>query len=267
MLHWREDRLNALHTTNAAYWRRNQAPNQAKFGTNYDGFGDAQESGTSVVGRRGARPWTGVLASRFPPALRAATTERIVVDRHTGLGDLRHRSGRVFHRRKPIAGRAEFEHRHAGAIWRFDNEGNRAAFIADPDVYMPRYGGYDPVGIARGVSTAGFPELWVVLRRAALSLLYGRGARETFMANPAPVIAVGRRRAGPRSRANWRSSLHALARHRGDRPTRRSPAPESPRAVHRRDAPPSGAVTTPPAATTTACPAATSHSEVGASRG
>ena len=75
---------------------------------------------------------------------------------------------------KPVVGRAEFEHRHAGAIWRFDNEGNRAAFAADPDVYMPRFGGYDPVGIARGVSTAGFPELWVVFERAALSLLYRR---------------------------------------------------------------------------------------------
>ena len=33
-----------------------------------------------------------------------------------------------------------------GAIWRFRNEGNRAAFAADPEVYMPRFGGYDPVG-------------------------------------------------------------------------------------------------------------------------
>ena len=74
-----------------------------------------------------------------------------------------------------IVGRAEFEHRYAGAIWRFDNEGNRAAFAADPDVYMPRFGGYDPVGIARGVSTAGYPELWVVFDAAALSLLHRRG--------------------------------------------------------------------------------------------
>ena len=38
------------------------------------------------------------------------------------------------------------------AVWRFRNEGNRAAFAEHPEVYLPRFGGYDPVTIARGVS-------------------------------------------------------------------------------------------------------------------
>jgi hypothetical protein len=128
------------------------------------------------------------LASLFPPALQAATTERVVVDRHTGLAIYGVDPVAYFTDRKPIVGQPEFEHRHAGAIWRFDNEGNRAAFAADPDVYMPRYGGYDPVGIARGLSTPGFPELWVV-HDERLYLFYTAAARGTFLQNPAAVIA------------------------------------------------------------------------------
>ena len=61
-----------------------------------------------------------------------------------------------------LRGSDDFEHAYAGAVWRFRNEGNRAAFIADPQVYMPRYGGYDPVGVARGVAVPGDPRLWLV---------------------------------------------------------------------------------------------------------
>jgi hypothetical protein len=128
------------------------------------------------------------LVGLFPPALQAATTERVVVDRHTGLAIYGVDPVAYFTDRKPIVGKPEFEHRHAGAIWRFDNEGNRAAFAADPDVYMPRYGGYDPVGIARGLSTPGFPELWIV-HDERLFLFYTKAARETFLENPAVVIA------------------------------------------------------------------------------
>ena len=120
---------------------------------------------------------------------RAATTERIVVDRHTGLAIYGVDPVAYFTDRRRVLGRAEFEYRHAGAIWRFDNEGNRAAFIADPEVYMPRFGGYDPISIARGVSTAGFPDLWALFDDR-LYLFYSGEARLTFLANPAAVIAA-----------------------------------------------------------------------------
>jgi YHS domain-containing protein len=129
------------------------------------------------------------LAAGFPPVLRAATTERIVVDRHTGLALYGVDPVAYFTDGRMIVGRAEFEYRHAGAIWHFHNEGNLAAFRADPDVYMPRFGGYDPVGIARGVSTPGFGQLWAVFEQR-LYLFYTAEARRSFMANPAAVIAA-----------------------------------------------------------------------------
>jgi len=128
-------------------------------------------------------------AAGYPPASRAATTERVVVDRHTGLAIYGVDPVAYFTNRKRVLGRAELEYRHAGAIWRFDNEGNRAAFMADPEVYMPRFGGYDPVGIGRGVSTAGYPDLWAVFNER-LYLFYTAAARQTFIANPNAVIAA-----------------------------------------------------------------------------
>ena len=121
--------------------------------------------------------------------LRATTTERVVVDRHTGLALYGVDPVAYFTDRKPVPGRAEFEYRYAGAIWRFQNEGNRAAFAADPTIYMPRYGGYDPVGISRGHATPGFPALWV-LHEQRLYLFYTADARAAFLADPAAVIAA-----------------------------------------------------------------------------
>ena len=125
----------------------------------------------------------------FAGALRAATTERVVVDRHTGLALYGVDPVAYFTDRKPVPGRAEFEYRYAGAIWRFHNEGNRAAFAADPDVYMPRYGGYDPVGISRGVATPGSRRCGSC-HEQRLYLFYTAEARAAFLADPAAVIAA-----------------------------------------------------------------------------
>jgi hypothetical protein len=118
----------------------------------------------------------------------ASTTERVVVDRHTGLAIYGIDPVAYFTNGKPTAGREDFELRHAGAVWRFENEGNKAAFVADPQVYMPRFGGYDPVGISRGLAQPGYPALWVVSDQR-LYLFYTAEGRAAFLANPADVIA------------------------------------------------------------------------------
>ena len=52
--------------------------------------------------------------------------------------------------------------RRPGAVWRFRNEGNRASFVAHPEIYGPQFGGYDPVDVARGVTVAGNPRFWLI---------------------------------------------------------------------------------------------------------
>jgi hypothetical protein len=101
-----------------------------------------------------------MLALALPIA--AATTEQIVTDRNSGLAIHGFDPVGYFINGAPTLGKGEFEHRHAGVVWRFRNAGNLGAFAADPDVYMPRFGGYDPVGVGRGVAAAGDPRIWMI---------------------------------------------------------------------------------------------------------
>ena len=126
----------------------------------------------------------------------AATTERIVVDRNSGLAISGFDPVAYFTDAKPLPGKGEYEQAVAGAVWRFRSAGNRAAFKADPDVYMPRFGGYDPVGVARGVAVPGNPHALGHQRRTALSLLFGgdagRNSPATATAPSQPPTGDGR---------------------------------------------------------------------------
>jgi hypothetical protein len=120
---------------------------------------------------------------------RAATTEQVVTDRNTGLAISGFDPVAYFIDGAPLRGRDELEHSFAGAVWRFRNEGNRGAFIADPEVYMPRFGGYDPTGVARGVAVPGDPQLWV-LTGERLYFFYSPMARDAFIADADALIAI-----------------------------------------------------------------------------
>jgi hypothetical protein len=93
---------------------------------------------------------------------RAQTGEQVVVDVHSGLAISGFDPVAYFTEGAATLGKGDFEYRYAGAVWRFRNQGNRAAFMADPQVYLPRFGGYDPVSLARGVAVPGHPKLWFV---------------------------------------------------------------------------------------------------------
>jgi hypothetical protein len=93
---------------------------------------------------------------------------------------------------KPERGRPDLELSEEGAVWRFCNEGNRAAFAAHPEVYRPVFGGYDAVGITRGRSVPGHPQIWAVAR-GRLYLFYSRDNRAEFLADSAGVLTRAER--------------------------------------------------------------------------
>ncbi len=136
-----------------------------------------------------------------PPTSRAAATERIVVDWHTGLAIDGYDPVAFFTDGKPVAGSDDFELRYGGAVWRFANVGNRAAFVASPDVYMPQYGGYDPLGVAHGTAVAGNPNVWLITGEK-LFLFYDGGRRDKFAADPDRFIGSAGRK--------WPSVLRTL---------------------------------------------------------
>lgn len=129
----------------------------------------------------------------FVPAARAGLTQRIVVDWHSGLAIGGYDPVAYFTDGKPMAGGPDLELRYGGVVWRFCNVGNRAAFAGHPDVYMPQYGGYDPVSVAHGVAVAGDPDLWTIAGER-LFLFYNGAQRERFLADSARFIALSKRR-------------------------------------------------------------------------
>jgi hypothetical protein len=118
-----------------------------------------------------------------PFAVQAATTERVVVNRYTGLAIEGFDPVAYFVDAQPIVGLRAFEAAEAGAVWRFHNEGNRASFIAHPEIYGPQFGGYDPIDLARGVTFAGNPRFWLIAGQRLY--LFGREQnRDAFAADP-----------------------------------------------------------------------------------
>ena len=120
-------------------------------------------------------------------AAHAATTERVVVNRYSGLAIEGYDPVAYFVDARPMRGLPEFEAAQAGVVWRFRNEGNRASFVAHPDIYAPQFGGYDPVDLARGVTVAGNPRVWLISGQR-LYLFSREEARDAFGADPAHVL-------------------------------------------------------------------------------
>jgi hypothetical protein len=117
----------------------------------------------------------------------AATTERVVTNRYSGLAILGYDPMAYFVDARPELGLPDFEAAEGGVVWRFRNEGNRASFVAHPEIYGPRFGGYDPVDVARGIAVAGNPLFWLVTGDR-LYLFRWEESRDAFAANPAPYL-------------------------------------------------------------------------------
>jgi hypothetical protein len=132
----------------------------------------------------------------------AATTELVVVDRNTGLAIGGFDPVAYFTNGTPTLGDGDHEFGYAGAIWRFHNAGNRWAFMTDVDLYAPRFGGYDVVGLARGVAVAGNPLVWLIAGDR-LYLFYSDAARQAFSEDPITILAAATR--------NWKTIQSTLS--------------------------------------------------------
>jgi len=114
---------------------------------------------------------------------RAATTERLVVNRYSGLAIEGYDPVAYFTDERPLRGLPDYEAAESGAVWRFRNPSNRASFVAHPEIYGPQFGGYDPIDLARGVTYGGNPRFWVVTGQRLY--LFGREEnRDAFAADP-----------------------------------------------------------------------------------
>jgi hypothetical protein len=140
--------------------------------------------GMALISRRAALGWVSLAVLEcLPHPVRAATTERVVVNRFSGLAIEGFDPVAYFVDQSPMLGLPAFEAAEAGVVWRFHNEGNRASFLAHPEIYGPQFGGYDPIDLGRGVTVAGNPRFFLVSGQRLY--LFGREQnRDAFAADP-----------------------------------------------------------------------------------
>lgn len=117
------------------------------------------------------------------PTALAAFTERVVIDRNTGLAIGGYDPVAYFTDGDAIAGKEPFEAFQDGAVWRFANDANRAFFLASPDIYAPQFGGYDPIDLARGNIVAGRGQIFLIAERR-LYLFNRLETKDAFAADP-----------------------------------------------------------------------------------
>lgn len=64
---------------------------------------------------------------------------------------------------KPVMGADSLSYTYKGAKWKFSSNANMAAFKANPEHFMPQYGGYCAFGAAEGHKAPTKPETWTIV--------------------------------------------------------------------------------------------------------
>lgn len=62
-----------------------------------------------------------------------------------------------------VPGLPDYELLHDGAVWRFASAANRDAFREAPQVYTPRFGGFDASGVADGRAVDADPHRFAII--------------------------------------------------------------------------------------------------------
>jgi hypothetical protein len=95
-------------------------------------------------------------SSRAPDAMR-----QMVHDTRSGLAMFGYDAVAFHSDGKAVLGRPEFSAYIGGYLWHFASASNRAAFVADPDPYLPLFGGHDARGIGENRMVKGDPAHFV----------------------------------------------------------------------------------------------------------
>jgi hypothetical protein len=133
-----------------------------------------------------------VVSGPLHSATKTMTTELVVADRLAGVALYGFDPVSYFLEDSARIGSESFEIAFGGLVWRFRSEGNRAAFRAHPDAFVPRFGGYDPIALAHGAPVAGNPSLFAV-HGDELYLFHRPETLLAFTARPDAAISEARR--------------------------------------------------------------------------
>ncbi len=106
-----------------------------------------------------------------------------------------------FSQTKALKGSPQITATHAGATYYFTTTANRDAFLANPDRYVPAYGGYCAYGVANGHKVSVDPEAFRVVDDK-LYLNYSKSVQQKWLADIPGNIA--------KAEQNWPALKDAL---------------------------------------------------------
>lgn len=89
----------------------------------------------------------------------------------------------------PVKGSADFAVEHDGAVYHFANAANAARFAADPEAFVPQYGGHCAWAMARGYLAPGDPLAYAVVD-GKLYLNFNQAVKAKWDADRAGFIAA-----------------------------------------------------------------------------
>lgn len=95
-----------------------------------------------------------------------------------------------FTQEQAIEGSKDFELEHEGVRYRFSTDDHLQQFAADPDQFLPAYGGYCAYAVANGYTAKTDPEAWTVVD-GRLYLNFNRSVRDRWLTDVSGNIAAG----------------------------------------------------------------------------
>lgn len=92
-----------------------------------------------------------------------------------------------FTEQRAVKGKEEFEFSWEGVRWLFSSSANRDLFAADPERFIPQYGGHCALGMAAGRVGKINPEVWKIVD-GKLYFASSKAASDKFAENKAEII-------------------------------------------------------------------------------
>jgi YHS domain-containing protein len=86
-------------------------------------------------------------------------------------------------------GSPQFESVYQGVTLRFASAEHKALFDADPQRYLPQFGGYCTNGIVYGIPWGGDADNWAIIG-GKLYIFGGQGSKDAFMLDPQGNLAL-----------------------------------------------------------------------------
>ena len=126
----------------------------------------------------GLGAWFCVAAAR---AAGLGTSDMVVADPLSGIAIFGFDPVAYFIEGRARAGDPDHEAVWSGVAWRFCSEANRIAFLRNPEVFAPAFGGYDAEAVSRGTPVDSDPTVYLI-EDGRLLLFRSVDARQRWLA-------------------------------------------------------------------------------------